>query len=141
MWVIIDVHLVSEVNGVNVLAGMMRVRGGGTSYTACSGAVEEQECESRVEKHKREEKEGKIDCSEYISTVVIERSLCTDLFGSMLYHVCACWWYLLRVTPLNPLARRCAVCINTTCPLTTSHNTTCNSMMLGLDGGIYSVMI
>lgn len=29
MWVIIDEHLVSEVNGVNVLAGMMRVRGGG----------------------------------------------------------------------------------------------------------------
>jgi len=56
------------VNGVNVLAGEMRVRGGGTSFTTCSGAVEEQECESRVDKRKREEKEGKIDCSEYISS-------------------------------------------------------------------------
>lgn len=97
MLVIIDEHLVSEVNDVNevnVLAGMMRVRGGGTSFVTCSRAVEEeQEYESRVEKRKREEKEGKIECSEYIcrNRKVIEHGPLGSTYVVSCSYVCACW--------------------------------------------------
>ena len=97
MWVIIDEHLVSEVNEVNVLAGEMRVRGGGTSSTTCSGAVEEeQEYESRVEKRKREEKERKIECGEYICS--INQAVEHGPLGSTYVVSCVCLCVLVPFT-------------------------------------------